>query len=86
MNSLTINKETLGYQGGFLALVAAVATALLLGVNWLSADTITQRQREDQLAGLNQVLPTSMYQNDILQSLHAITENQKITWFLLART
>jgi len=77
MNSLTINKETLGYQGGFLALVTAVATALLLGVNWLSVDTITLRQREDQLAGLNQVLPTRMYQNDILQSLHAITENQK---------
>ncbi len=66
MSIAVFEKETIAYQGGFLALVAGVATALLLGLNLFSADTIALREREDQMAGLDQVVPSQWYENDIL--------------------
>jgi electron transport complex protein RnfG len=66
MSVLTMDKETISYQGGLLGIVAAVAAGILLLVSSLSSDAIAQRTYEDKMAGLNQVLPSELYQNDLL--------------------
>ncbi|TCS38878.1 electron transport complex subunit RsxG [Reinekea marinisedimentorum] len=66
MSVLTMDKETIAYQGGLLGVVAAAAAGILLLVSSLSSDAIALRTYEDKMAGLNQVLPPALYQNDLL--------------------
>jgi electron transport complex protein RnfG len=68
MNLLTRDKETVLYQGGLLGLSAGLATLFLLLLYSFTADTIELRLREDQLAGLDQVISPSRYQNDLLET------------------
>jgi electron transport complex protein RnfG len=63
---LTFEKETIGYQGFFLALVTALATALLLAVYQFSEPVIAQKNLEDQLLGLEQVLPVELVNEQLL--------------------
>lgn len=65
---LTIDKESVLYQSGLLGLITGVATLFLLGVYNLSAPIIAVKKREDQLMGLDQVLPPSLYSNDLLST------------------
>lgn len=77
MSFKNINKETVSYQGLLLGTIAGLSTMLLLLLHSLTADIIDLRQREDQMAGLDQVLPASSYQNDLLASLQKVVVNQQ---------
>lgn len=68
MSAITIDKDSIAYQGGLLGIVAALAAGLLLVIGAFTADAIAMRQYEDQMAGLNQVLPPELYVNDLLKS------------------
>lgn len=77
MSLFNINKETVLYQGGLLGLTAGLATLLLLLLYSFTAETIELRHREDQLAGLDQVIPSDSYANDLLQSQYQWQSNGK---------
>ena len=77
MKAIKLNKESIGYQGFILGLIAGLATFILLIVYAGTADEISQRNREDQLSGLAQVLPASYYENDLLASQHTWLINEK---------
>lgn len=72
-----IDKESIGYQGFILGLIAGLATFVLLVVYAGTAEDISQRNREDQLSGLAQVIPASYYQNDLLASQFAYLIDDK---------
>ena len=72
-----LDKESIGYQGFMLGLIAGLATFVLLLAYAGTADEISQRNREDQLSGLAQVLPSTYYQNDLLASQHTWSINDK---------
>ncbi|MDX1348584.1 MAG: RnfABCDGE type electron transport complex subunit G [Thiomicrorhabdus chilensis] len=75
--------ETVLYSAGFLGFACAVSAALLLAIVNLTEPIIELRFREDQLVGLNQVLPVSELQNDLLSSevtvLHLLQEYRMFT-------
>lgn len=74
---MKIDKESIGYQGFILGLIAGLATLILLLVYAGTAEEIELRNREDQLSGLSQVLPKSAYQNDLLASQYVYQINDK---------
>ncbi len=49
-----------------LGAFACSAAVVLVSVDWLTADAIRQRAREDLEASLTQVLPSQLYDNDLL--------------------
>lgn len=69
------DKESISYQGFILGLIAGLATFVLLMAYDGTAEDIQQRNREDQLSGLAQVLPENYYQNDLLASQYTWTIN-----------
>lgn len=73
----TINKETVFYQSGLLGLITGLATLFLLGVYNLSEPIIAVKKREDQLMGLDQVLPAERYANDLLSTKTEFTYGDK---------
>lgn len=72
-----IDKESIAYQGAVLGLIAALATLVLLLVYDFTAENINLRNREDQLVGLSQVLPSEYYQNDLLAAQYQWQFNDK---------
>ncbi len=66
-------KDTLGYQTALLGISAGLATACLLLLNLITAPAIAMRAQEDQLAGLEQVMPAERYQNELLKTQQAIS-------------
>lgn len=72
MKLLSINKESIGYQGFFLAFVTALATALLLTVYRFSEPVIAQQNLQDQLDGLGQVLPSSLVNEQLLSGKYVV--------------
>lgn len=68
MNSVALKqlKQTVSYQSLLLGVVTALATAILFLVANLTASAIQQQNTQDKMAGLNQVLPPSLYSNDLL--------------------
>lgn len=83
MKRIKLDKESIGYQGAVLGLVAGLATLVLLLVYAGTAEEINQRSREDQLSGLAQVLPSDYYQNDLLSSqFSGLINDQKYQLFV----
>jgi len=52
-------------NGIILAAFAAVATALLITVQWATADRIAAQQRNEVMRTLNELVPLSTYSNDL---------------------
>lgn len=68
-------RQRLDYQTYLLAAAGFVAS-VLLGVAYLATHgSIEARQAEDLLATLEQVLPASLYDNDLLQDLKTIPDS-----------
>ncbi|GAA5214878.1 electron transport complex subunit RsxG [Corallincola platygyrae] len=61
-------RDKLGYQVFLLATSTGIATLFLLLTNLVTSPAIAMRAQEDQLAGLAQVMPPTLYKNDILST------------------
>jgi len=59
-------RQRVGYQAGLLGGFSLVAAALLVMGDIATRDTIAERNAEDLLASLAQVIPASMHDNDLL--------------------
>lgn len=66
---LSIWRGRVDYQGIVLGVICTLVTLLLLIAARMTADAIQQRQAEDRLANLNQVLPATLYDNNPLQDV-----------------
>lgn len=69
-------KQTIGYQSGLLALFALLASALLGMADYSTRDVINLRLEEDLQASLAEVVPTSLYDNNLLQDRIIINSGQ----------
>ncbi|MEW7983586.1 MAG: electron transport complex subunit RsxG [gamma proteobacterium symbiont of Phacoides pectinatus] len=69
-------RKHISYQAILLGGFATLAAILLVSANLATSDTIAERQKEDLLASLNQVMPPAWYDNDLLQNpLHVSRPN-----------
>jgi electron transport complex protein RnfG len=59
-------RKRVGYQAGLLGGFATLAAALLILGNNSTHEAITERQAEDLLESLSQVLPDSLHDNELL--------------------
>ncbi|MES9968400.1 MAG: electron transport complex subunit RsxG [Candidatus Thiodiazotropha sp.] len=59
-------RKRVGYQAVLLGGFSTLATALLVAGNIATKDAIQERQREDLLDSLAQVVPDARYDNDLL--------------------
>ncbi len=59
-------RQRIGYQAMLLGGFSALATILLVAGNLATKDAILERQKEDLLASLGQVIPPGKYDNDLL--------------------
>jgi electron transport complex protein RnfG len=59
-------RKRVGYQAMLLGGFSTLATALLVAGNLATKDVIKERQREDLLDSLGQVVPQQHYDNDLL--------------------
>jgi electron transport complex protein RnfG len=59
-------RQRVGYQAGLLGGFAMVAAAMLVMGDIATRDAIQQRQAEDLLASLAQVIPPELHDNDLL--------------------
>jgi electron transport complex protein RnfG len=59
-------RQRVGYQAGLLGGFAMVAAAMLVMGDIATRDAIQQRQAEDLLASLAQVIPRDLHDNDLL--------------------
>ncbi|MCF7983141.1 MAG: electron transport complex subunit RsxG [Thiohalocapsa sp.] len=59
-------RRRVGYQSGLLGGFALVAAALLVMGDIATRDAIAEREAEDLLASLQQVLPEDLHDNDLL--------------------
>ncbi|MEJ2140803.1 MAG: electron transport complex subunit RsxG [Gammaproteobacteria bacterium] len=84
-------RKRLMYHAGLLGGMGLLASAILVLGNISTRNDIELRIKEDIKASINQVIPETMYDNDLLddsvliESSHAISEN-KNTKVYLART
>ncbi len=59
-------RQRIGYQAGLLAGVCMIVAALILIGNLVTGDRIYAMQQQDQRMMLQEVLPNSLYDNDLL--------------------
>jgi electron transport complex protein RnfG len=59
-------RKRIGYQAVLLGGFSTLATALLVAGNIATKDVIKERQKEDLLESLSQVVPAQHYDNDLL--------------------
>ncbi len=64
----------LSYQGALLGLICAVVALALLVVDQRTASSIKQRQMEDRLANMAQVMPARWYDNNPLHDVIDVTD------------
>ncbi len=69
-------RKRVGYQAALLGGFATMAAALLVGGNIATQDAIAERQREDLLASLSQVIPSDRYDNDLVAKPLEIKDDQ----------
>ncbi|MEJ2592033.1 MAG: electron transport complex subunit RsxG [Candidatus Thiodiazotropha sp.] len=62
----TPKRKGIGYQAILLGGFSTLATALLVAGNLATKDAIVERQKEDLLDSLSQVVPHDRYDNDLL--------------------
>lgn len=67
-------RQRVGYQAMLLGGFAALASVLLVSGNLATRDAIAERQKEDLMASLNQVVPARMYSNDLLDNPLYVTD------------
>jgi electron transport complex protein RnfG len=73
-------RDRIGYQAGLLGGFASLAAVFLVSGNMLTTQPIAERQREDLLDSLSQVMPSELYDNDVLaKPLNIETDNQNLT-------
>lgn len=65
--------KTMRKHGIILALFAAGTTGLTAVINELTKSTIDQQSERQQIALFDQVLPASMYDNNMLQSCYSVS-------------
>ncbi|WP_220721355.1 electron transport complex subunit RsxG [Agarivorans litoreus] len=65
------------YQSISLAVAVGLSSALLLGLNTMTAPVIAQRVNEDKLAAIDLVMPSSYYQNALLATEHPFDVEQR---------
>ncbi|MEW8429340.1 MAG: electron transport complex subunit RsxG [gamma proteobacterium symbiont of Ctena orbiculata] len=66
-------RKRIGYQAVLLGGFSTLATALLVAGNIATRDAILERQKEDLLDSLSQVVPQRRYDNDLLANPLEIT-------------
>lgn len=59
-------RQRVGYQAGLLGGFALVAAAMLVMGDIATRDAIAEREAEDLLASLTQVIPSELHDNDLL--------------------
>jgi electron transport complex protein RnfG len=69
-------RKRVGYQAMLLGGFSTLATALLVAGNLATKDVIEERQREDLLESLAQVVPHEHYDNDLLAHPLEISSDQ----------
>ncbi|MEJ2608636.1 MAG: electron transport complex subunit RsxG [Candidatus Thiodiazotropha sp.] len=69
-------RQGVGYQALLLGGFSTLATALLVAGNIATKSDIQERQREDLLRSLNQVIPAEYYDSDLLQQPLSIQDDQ----------
>jgi electron transport complex protein RnfG len=69
-------RKRVGYQAVLLGGFSTLATALLVAGNIATKDAIQERQREDLLDSLAQVVPDQQYDNDLLAHPLKITNER----------
>lgn len=79
MNDVTVRRragwrERIDYQGLFLGIVCAVMTLSLLIGDRNTVESIRERQMEDRLVNLGQVLPTEFYDNNPLADVIVVDD------------
>lgn len=60
-------RDRISYQAALLGGFATMAAVLLVSGNMLTREPIAERQKEDLLASLAQVMPEQLFDNDLLQ-------------------
>lgn len=73
---LSLWRGRVDFQGIVLGVICTIVTLLLLIGARLTADTIALRVAEDRLANLDQVLPSSLYDNNPINDAIAVTDIQ----------
>lgn len=73
---LNLWRGRVDFQAIILGVICTIVTLLLLIGARLTADTIALRVAEDRLAHLNQVLPSSLYDNNPISDVMAVTDTQ----------
>jgi electron transport complex protein RnfG len=68
-------RKRIGYHAGLLGGFVTLATALLMIGNIATREVIAQRQQEDLLASLGQVIPAALHDQDLLGSTLMINES-----------
>ncbi len=61
-------RQRIAYQSMLLGGFATFAAVLLVSGNLATRDAIAERHKEDMLASLNQVVPDTLYRNDLLDN------------------
>lgn len=61
-------RQRIGYQAMLLGGFAMFAAIFLVSGNMATREAIAERQKEDMLASLGQVMPASLYRNDLLEN------------------
>jgi electron transport complex protein RnfG len=72
-------RQRITYQSMLLGGFATFAAVFLVSGNLATRDAIAERQKEDMLASLNQVVPATLYRNDLLDNpLHMQDANGQV--------
>ncbi|PWQ94005.1 electron transport complex subunit RsxG [Leucothrix arctica] len=66
---MTTNKKAILTSGITLGLFALVGVVLLVVVQWFTKDQIIENQRQTKLQRLQEVVPASLYDNDMLATI-----------------
>ena len=72
-------RQRVGYQAGLLGGFSLVAAALLVMGDIATHDAIAEREAEDLLASLEQVIPPSLHDNDLLAN-PLVLESAETGW------
>lgn len=73
-------RDRISYQAILLGGFASLAAVFLVSGNMLTKQPIAERQKEDLLDSLTQVMPSHLYDNDILaHPLNVETDNASLT-------
>lgn len=63
-------------SGVLLGIIALLGTALLAGVNVLTHDRIIAQEKRRMLQQLNEIIPTTSFNNDLLADVISITDQE----------